>query len=312
MALGLLGALLGPKIKLPRDHVTRPPRGAKKAAAEHAAGMQEALDRISAMPGIADIAVNKRVPRGFYDAVDDFRRHYDAYAEVVRKFHKIPEDAKQPGEPGGCQGCIEAPMPTHGFEALSIYREIRTWRDFQVVAQRMGELGEAQFKAIQAGHTGKDPEKIRFGSKAVQNGRIAFAKTKQVCPLLDESKQRCRIWDRRPLACRMHWPTSSPETHDPAHDGYPKGAKAVNIRLPVKQQVTVHQLDKRMSLQMSPFLYAALLQLLQLAEGQLVQEVGEAPAKMQQDGRVAQRANRNVKHAAKFKKGKGGAKKKRK
>ena len=34
-------------------------------------------------------------------------------------------------------------------------------------------------------------------------------------------------------------------------------------------------------------------------------EVGEAPRKMQQDGRVAQRANRNVKHAKKFQKGKG-------
>jgi Fe-S-cluster containining protein len=313
MALGVLGALLGPKTKLPRDHVTRPRRSAKKAATEHAAGMQEALDRLSAMPGIADIAGTKRVPRGFYDAVDDFRRHYDAYAAVVGKFLPIPEDAKQPGEPGGCQGCIEAPMPVHGFETLSIYREIRTWKDFGVVARRLGELGEEQFKAIQAGHTGKDPEKIRFGSKAVQEGRVAFAKTKAICPLLDQDKERCRVWERRPIACRMHWPTSPPATQDPDHPDYPKSAKAVNIRLPVKQQVAVHQLDKRLSLQLSPFLYASLLQVLQLADGQLIQEVGEAPVRMQQDGKIAERANRNVKHAAKNKKKKSSAKgKKRK
>jgi Fe-S-cluster containining protein len=311
MALGLLGALLGPRIKLPRDHVTRPPRAAKKAAAEHIAGMQAALDRISAMPGIADIATTKRVPRGFYDAVDDVRRHYDGYAEVVRKYLAIPEDAHQPGEPGGCQGCVEAPMPVHGFEALSIYREIRTWKDFPQIARELGELGEAQFKAIQEGHTGKDPEKIRFGSKAVQKGRVAFAKMGRVCPLLDEGKQRCRIWERRPIACRMHWPTTPPDTQAPEHENYPKSAKAHNIRIPVKQQVTVHQLDKRMSLQMSPFLYASVLQILQLTDGQLVQEIGEPPVKMQQDGKIANRANRNVKHAAKYKKKKTGKKKRK-
>jgi hypothetical protein len=78
--------------------------------------------------------------------------------------------------------------------------------------------------------------------------------------------------------------------------------KAKNIRLPVKVQVALAQLDKRMMLQMSPFLYAGALQLLQLGEGQPIQEVGEAPQRMQQDGQVAQKANRNVKHAAKFKK----------
>ena len=39
-----------------------------------------------------------------------------------------------------------------------------------------------------------------------------------------------------------------------------------------------------------------------IAEGELLQEVGEAPQRMQQDGRVAQKANRNVKHAKKYQK----------
>jgi hypothetical protein len=60
-----------------------------------------------------------------------------------------------------------------------------------------------------------------------------------------------------------------------------------------------------MGLGLSPFLWVAVLQLLQLADGELLHEAGEAPRRMQQDGRVAQRANRNVRHAKKFKKGKG-------
>jgi hypothetical protein len=58
--------------------------------------------------------------------------------------------------------------------------------------------------------------------------------------------------------------------------------------------------------------YASVLQLLQLGEGQMLQEVGEAPQRMQQDGRVAQKANRNVSHAKKFAKKKAKAKAKRK
>lgn len=300
MALGLIGALLGPRTKLPPDHVTRPPRAARKAAAEAIAGMQAVLDRISAMPGIADIAQNKRVPRGFYEAVDELRKHYDAYAEVVRKYLPIPEDSKRPGEPGGCAACYATPMPVHAIEALAIYRHIRTFRDFPTLARKLGELGEEQFKEIQSGHTGKDPEKIRFGGKAVQQGRVAFAKRMQPCPMLDVGKERCRIWEQRPIACRMQWPITPPEQNRPDAEGWPRGARSHNIRLPVKQQVQVHQLDKRMALQTSPFLYAAVLQVLQLADGQLVQEVGEPPVRMQQDGHIAARANRNVKHAAKF------------
>ena len=57
-----------------------------------------------------------------------------------------------------------------------------------------------------------------------------------------------------------------------------------------------------MNLELSPFLYAAVLQLLQIAEGQQINEAGEAPARMQQDGAVARPANRNVAHAKKFQK----------
>jgi len=72
----------------------------------------------------------------------------------------------------------------------------------------------------------------------------------------------------------------------------------------MKVQVLLTQLDKRMLLQNSPFLPAGVLQMLELGQGQVIQEVGEAPLRLQQDGSVAQRANRNVKHAKKFQKGK--------
>lgn len=193
-------------------------------------------------------------------------------------------------------------MGLSAIEALDIYRAIRGWRDFPQVARRLGELGEQQFKDIQEGHAGKDPEKIRLGGKAVRSGRLKFAQRMEPCPFLDTAKERCRIWEQRPLVCRMHHPSTPSEWSFPDHEKYPDGVKAKNLRLPVKIQVALAQLDKRMMLQLSPFMYASVLQILQLAEGQLVQEVGEAPVRMQQDGHIQQRANRNVAHAKKFKK----------
>ena len=273
--------------------------------------MKTAIEQISALPGIADIQDNKRVPRGFYGLVEEFIKHADDYQTIARKYFDIPEDSKRPGEPGGTGACYAAPMGLSGIEVLNIYRTARTWRDFQQVARRLGELGEQQFKDIQSGHSGRDPEKIRLGSKAVRQGRLAFAKRMEVCPFLDEGRERCRIWDARPMVCRMHHPVTPSERSRPDHDGYPKDVKAKNIRLPVKQTVALAQLDKRMMLQLSPFLYAGILQTLQLTEGQMLLEVGEAPMKMQQDGHISRRANRNVKHAKKYKKGKGKGKRKR-
>ncbi|PRP90317.1 Flagellin N-methylase [Enhygromyxa salina] len=295
--LNFLAALFGPRVKLPRDRVTRISRRARKKAQEHIDTMQKIVDELSGLPGIADVTKTKRLPRGFYDRVDDMLTAYDRYVEAVRAELGV-SDAAVPGTPAGKGACYAAPYGVSGPEALAIYREIRTWKDFAQVAQRLGELGEQQFKDIQAGHTGKDPEKIRMTSKAAGLGRKTFAERGEACPFLDQGKGRCRIWDRRPMTCRMHHITGDAELADPRHERHAE-VQVVNIRVPVRPQVALSQIDKRMALGLSPFLYASVLQLLQLGEGQLLQELGEAPQRMQQDGRVVQKANRNVKHSKK-------------
>jgi Fe-S-cluster containining protein len=299
--LGVIGALLSRRNQVPADRVTRVPRRAAKPAAGSVAAMRATLDKISALTGIADVKETKRVPKGFYELVAEFLRHVDAYHETLRERMGL-KDVKRPGEPGGTAGCYAGPMGLSSLETLNLYRTARTWRDFPDVAKRMAELGEQQFKDIQAGHSGKDPEKIRMGGKAVRQGRITFAKRMLRCPMLDESKQRCRIWDERPMVCRMHHPTTPPQWSQPDHDKYPTAVEVQNLRLPLKIQAMLAQLDKRTTLQLSPLMYAGILQLLQLSDGNLVQEVGEAPQRMQQDGMIAPRANRNVRHAKKFKK----------
>jgi Fe-S-cluster containining protein len=308
--MGILSAIFGPRIKLPRDQTTKVPRAVKKRAREHIDGMQKAIDEIGAMPGIADVGQTKRLPRGFSERVEVLLAHYDQYADEARNALGIG-DLPRAGTPEGVGACYAAPMGVSGVEALAIYRLVRTWNDFQTVAQRMGELAELQMNDIQALHEGKDPEKIRATGKPVQQGRVDFSRRGEPCPFLDRNRRKCRLGDAKPIVCRMHHIATDPAWSNPQHPRH-GDVKAKNIRLPIRQQVALQQIDKRMALQLSPFLYVNLLQLLQLAEGELIAEVGEAPRKMQQDGRVAGRANRNVKHAAKFKKGKKGKGKKRK
>ena len=297
--MSFIAGLFGPRIKLARDRVTRLPRRARKGAKEQVDTIQRIVDDISGMPGIADVSKTKRVPRGIYQRIDDLLAAYDRYIEVVRR-ELDNDDLAQAGTPEGKGACYAAPFGLSGVETLAIYREVRTWKDFSSVAQRLGELGEQQFKAIQAGHRGKNPERIRMTGKAASQGRKQFAERGEPCPMLSKAG-RCRIWDRRPITCRMHHIGGDAALADPRHERHEQG-EYINIRLPVRPQVTLAQMDKRMALGLSPFMYAGLLQVLQMTDGELLLEVGEAPRKMQQDGRVAQRANRNVKHAKKYQK----------
>jgi Fe-S-cluster containining protein len=279
-------------VQLPRDQVTKVPRAVKKAAKSHIEGMQAALDELAGMPGIADVETTKQLPKGFYATVQRLIEHYDAYVKLARE-HLGLQDTPRAGEPGGCGSCYEAPFGVTGIELLNIYRQTRPRREFPQMAKSMGELGEVLFKEIQDRHKGKDPQKMRMGGKAVQGGRLAFAKTHQACPFLDVTKEKCKIWDHRPMVCRMHHVVGDTAIADPSHAQYPKGAKAKNLRLPVRQQASIAQLDKRMDLKMAPFMYAGILQLLQLSDGELIQELGEPKLRLGQDGRMQGKANRN-------------------
>ena len=296
--------LFKPRIRLPRDQRTKVPRAARKAGAQALDGMKRVIDELGAMPGIADVKGEKRVPRGYYEKVDEFLALYDAYIESTRQAMGL-ENAAPAGTPEGAGACCAAPMTVSSAEALRIYREVRAWRDFPKIGQGLAELAQQQFTDIQTFQAGTDPEKMKVTGRALQQGRQKFAVRGQPCPLLDEKKQRCRVWEHRPLSCRMHHVLPPTDRAHPQHDAHDR-VDVRNIRIPMRQQAMLQQLDKRMDLGLAPFIYAGVLQLLELAEGELIPEVGEAVQRMGQDGRVQQRANRNVRHAKKFKgKGKG-------
>jgi Fe-S-cluster containining protein len=298
--MGLFDFLFGPRIRLPYDRPTRLTRTARRAGAPGVDAAKLAIAALDGLKGVADVASAKRVPKGFYEYAQAMLTGFDLYADAARKtmgFEELP----RAGTAEGKAACTTIPFPVSGVEMLVAYRKARQWRDFPQLAQRIAAQAEELFKLIQAGHTGKDLEKISLTGNAVAQGRLQWAQRGETCAFFDEGKGKCRLGDARPMVCRGHQLDGDVARHEPSHPEYLK-APAKNVRLPVVQQVAIGQLDKRMALQISPFLQAGMLQLLALNEGQLIQEVGEPPQRMEMDGRVQQRANKNVKHAKKFQK----------
>ena len=302
MVLEALKSMFGRRIRLPRDQTTRVPRGVRKAVEPQVAAIQAAIDTIAALPDLADVAKTKKLPRGFFKAVQALASAYEAYIAAVTERVPALKSSARAGTPEGQFACREQPVGVTGIEGMAIYRATRPWPDFPAVAQALARLGEQQFKDIQALHTGKDPEKIAMGSTAVQQGRLDFARRGEPCPFLDPQAHRCRIWDQRPFVCRMHHVLGDPREADPRSPGYPKQVKAYNVRMPLRQHVALMQIEKRMLMGAAPFLNANVLQWLQLAEGQLLVEAGEAPGRLTPDGQAPPKANRNNPGAKKFNK----------
>ena len=99
----------------------------------------------------------------------------------------------------------------------------------------------------------------------------------------------------------MHLAVTDPTWSDPRDASFNK-VVAKNIRLPVRQQVALMQIEKRMMLGAAPFLNATLLQLLHFCEGQTIAEVGESPLRFGADGAPAAKANRSKPSAKKYQK----------
>ncbi|MBL9105088.1 MAG: hypothetical protein JNL82_29350 [Myxococcales bacterium] len=304
MVLEALKSLFGTRIRLPRDQMSRIPRAARKAAEPQVAALQAAIDEIAALPGLADVANTKKLPKGFFAAVQAMVAAYDAYVAVIVEHTPALKGAPRAGTPEGYRACHEQPVGVTGVEGLHIYRAIRPWKDFPQVAKELARTGEQQFKDVQALHTGKDPDKISMTGAAVQQGRLNFAQRGELCPLLDPATHRCRAWDVRPFACRMHFVLTDPTWSDPRDPHYPRQVKAFNVRMPIRQQLALMQIEKRMLLNAVPFLNANVLQWLHLAEGGALAEVGEAPVRFAPDGQAAVKANRNNPGAKKFEKAK--------
>lgn len=298
--LDYLRILFGPKIRLPRDQSTKIPRKVRREAETqaHIEALAKAIDAIAALPGLAEISDKKRVPTGFYSRVHELWKHYDAYADTIRQAMGW-QDLPRAGKDDGIYGCYTAPIGVSPAESIAISRVLPNLPDLATLAPKFQERAQQQIEDIQ-GHC-KEKDREKPGPVAVLKGRQSYERRALPCPFLDETKRSCKIWDHRPISCRMHHLQGDPQQIKGDHPQY-EAAKVVNIRLPVKQQIALStHVDKRLG-EVNPLLFAGVLQALHIGGGQPLREVGQAPLRVGRDGQVVKTANKNVKGAKKFQK----------
>lgn len=293
--LSYLRLIFSRRYRVPRDKSQRPNRAARQASAAASATLTECINTIADLPGLSDLSRTKIVPAGFYRAVKSMWSAYDQYAQSLHESMGLG-GLHPAGQGEGCNGCYGAPMGVSPAESLTIAQALAQRSDFAQLAQGLQDRAKILLEDIQAEQ--KKPDAQRTDPYALQKGRHRYHARGLACPFLDEKNKKCTIREHRPMSCRMHYiadPTERVRGDHPEHNQ----AKVVNLRLPTKTQVAINQhIDKRMG-EISPLLFAGVLQAFELGQGQPVREVGQARQKTGRDGRLVARANRNVKGSKK-------------
>lgn len=293
--LSYLRLFFNRRFRVPRDKSTRPNRAAKKASSESEAAFTSSVTAIADLPGLSDLSRTKVLPQGFFRAVKSMWSAYDRYSQDLRKAMNW-ESMHPAGQGAGCSGCFDAPMHVSPAESLTIANSIATRPDFPKLAQALQDRAKQVLEDIHAEQKVKDPNKA--DPYALQKGRHRYYRRALPCPFLDSDKQKCTIHEIRPMSCRMHLIGDPAERVKGDHPEREQ-AEVVNIRLPARTQLSINQhIDKRMG-QISPLLFAGVLQAFELGQGQPVRERGQARQKTGRDGKVVAPANRNSKNSKK-------------
>ena len=146
-------------------------------------------------------------PEAYQSALKAFYASYDAYIAIVNAQMK-------PKCRSGCgYCCYDNPHGVSGAELLYIYEMIREDPRYDEWKEEL-ELRTRQFQVL----------KQTEGMTPIQ---IRWKKTKKPCVFLGKD-QRCNIYERRPVACRMFFSITPPEMCHPDHQNHDK---AINPHL---------------------------------------------------------------------------------
>lgn len=288
--LSYLRLFFNRRYRVPRDKSQRPSRAAQKACAQAQTDFAASIDAIADLEGLSDFTRTKLLPPGFFRNVRAMWAAYDRYADEVREnmgWDKLHQAGKGPG----CDGCYGAPMGVSPAESFTIASAVAQRPDFPQLAQTLQARAQQVLEDIQAEQ--KSPNATKTDPFALQKGRHRYHARGLACPFLDEAKRECSIHEIRPLSCRMHLldePTARVRGDHAEHDQ----AKVVNIRLPARTQLSINQhVDKRMG-EISPLMFAGVLQSFEMGQGQPAREKGQARQKTGRDGRLVAPVNRKT------------------
>jgi Fe-S-cluster containining protein len=106
-----------------------------------------------------------------------------------------------------------------------------------------------------------DATTLRSDDRRFQKALLAYRTRARPCVFLDTDSGTCRIYEMRPIPCRMHFSVTDPQLCWPGH---PKARKARTPNLPPPDSIvtTMKEVARRAGLEhLSPVLFQGLIQL---------------------------------------------------
>jgi Fe-S-cluster containining protein len=164
-----------------------PPKVAEEAS-NFLLEMDEALEEITGLRGLDEFPRTRRIPPRTLPLWQKALGAYDRYVETMVRGSGLEVRCTL-----GCVACChDVPNGVQAIELLNIYLVYREFSDFTAIHDRIRELSDS----------GEQPP----------------------CAFLDPSTKRCRIYEARPISCRMHVSVTDPDWCSVDH---PKAADAV-------------------------------------------------------------------------------------
>lgn len=243
--------MLSRLIRRRRRREIQVPREVAERASDHLLEMDEQLELLAAMPGLEAFPETQRVPEEFLPTLARALSAYDRYVQTI-----VDGAGLQVSCASGCSACChDVPTGVQAVELLAIYATYREFADFEALHNRACDLADELYELLveRAG----EARSVQSDSPIYQEAQLAFRRRRRRCIFLGDD-DRCRIYARRPLPCRMHFSISHPDQcwvdHDAAED-----AVTPNFEPPDDMLVHMRRAAKRMGLsQLSPSLFQGL------------------------------------------------------
>ncbi len=198
---------------LPRQRSMRISLEAAAAAATHIVRMKEHLEAIVALEGVdsleqaaVDLVQRKRLPRVFFERMEAALAEYDQYIAMVIERAPLEVTCQ-----AGCNACCHgAPTGVRACEILVLYRRVRRFGDFRDLHNRAVLLSDQLMEDLRS-VSPRSTITVLTDSKAFRRAYLKYMRRRNPCVFVDPTSGLCRVYDVRPISCRMHLSLSTPQ-----------------------------------------------------------------------------------------------------
>lgn len=228
-----------------RTHTITVPREVTERALDHMVEMEALLEELAELPGLEEFTRTRRVPPRFFELWDAALAAYDRYLAAMTGPGALPVRCKE-----GCSACChEVPTGVQAVELLAIYAHYREFPDFVELHNRACDLADRLTTLL----TEQAPGKTAIASDSPEAARalLEYRSERRPCVFLEPDTQRCRIYERRPIPCRMHFSLSDPAW---CSAGHPEAEQAVTPNLEPHRDMLAHMktIARRLGLEQLP------------------------------------------------------------